>query len=149
MVRSLVPWSVSTPRLFNTFRDEMNQLVDRLFRWDDGGETVLAFMPRANIAETEAGYEITVDLPGMKPEDFNLEIKEGHLWISGHREHETEEKDKTYHRIERQYGEFRRVIPLDAGIDPEKVDAEYKDGVLTVRVPKTEAARPKRIEVKS
>ena len=58
-------------------------------------------------------------------------------------------KGKTFHRVERHYGEFRRTIPLPAAVDPGKVEAEYKDGVLTVKVPKSEAAKPKKIEIKS
>ena len=149
MVRCLVPWGFRAPRLFDSLHDEMNRLMGRFLEPEEGGEKVLAFTPRTNIAETESGYEITVDLPGMKSEDVNVELKEGHLWIWGRREQETEEKGKTYHRVERQYGEFRRVIPLEDAVEADKIDAEYKEGVLTVRLPKSEASRPRRIEVKS
>jgi len=149
MTRMMVPWEVSGPRWFDDFRSEMNQLMTNFFGSENGGEEANPFTPRTNIAETETGYEVTLDLPGMKPEEFNVELKEGQLWVTGERKHEHEEKGKTYHRIERHYGHFRRVIPLDATVDAEKVEADYKDGVLHVTVPKSEAARPKRIEVKA
>ena len=75
--------------------------------------------------------------------------KDDVVHISGQKKAETEEKGKTYHRFERHYGEFRRFIPLPSAVDAEHISAEYKDGVLTVKVPKTEAAKPKKIEVKS
>jgi HSP20 family protein len=145
----LVPWDFRAPRFFENFRDELNQLMDQFFGAEDGGERSLVFMPRTNLAENEKEYEVTLDLPGLKPEDFNIEMREGQLLISGERKQEKEEKGKTYHRIERQYGSFRRVIPLPGVVDAEKIEAEYKDGVLRIRIPKSEAARPKRIPVKS
>jgi HSP20 family protein len=145
----MVPWNVHGPRWFDDFRQEMNQLMNQFLSSEDGGEQGLSFAPRTNLAETEQGYEVTLDLPGMKPEEFNIELREGQLWITGERKQEKEEKGKTYHRVERQYGQFRRVIPLDVPVDAEKVEAEYKEGVLRVTVPKTEGARPKRIEVKA
>lgn len=149
MTRTMVPWTVEPPRLFEDFRREMNQLVSNFFGREDGGLEGAWFTPRMNIAETDKSYEVTLDLPGMKPEEFDIELKEGQLWVTGERKHEKEEKGKTYHRIERQYGQFRRIIPLDLPVDADKVEAEYKDGVLHVTVPKSETAKPKRIEVKA
>jgi HSP20 family protein len=100
------------------------------------------------VAETDTGWEVTLDLPGMKPEDFDVEFKHGDLWITGERKYEHEEEGKTYHRVERQWGQFRRVIRMGEEVDAERVNAEYKDGVLHITVPKTEMARAKRIEVK-
>jgi len=145
---ALSPWDMRFPRWFEDFRREMDELFQNFFGSEQGGE-VAVFAPRTNVAETDQAYEITVDLPGMKPEEFNVELKDGQLWITGERKHEAEEKGKTYHRIERAYGQFRRVIPLDPNVDPDKVTAEYKDGVLRIEVPKSEAAQPKKITVKS
>jgi HSP20 family protein len=149
MTRSLIPWGIPAPSLFGNFRREMDRLLDECFVAEDGGEMLRVFAPRTNVAETEKEYEITLDLPGLKPEDFNVELNEGRLWISGERKHEAEEKDKTYHRIERHYGQFRRVIPLETAVNAEKIEAEYRDGVLRITVPKDEALLPRRIEVKS
>ena len=158
MVQSMTPWTGSRPmtplgirgsRWFDDLRTEMDDLLSQFFGAEDGGRGALTFAPQANVAETERDYEITLDLPGMKPEDVNVELKENQLWISGERKHEAEEKGKTYHRIERSYGQFRRVIPLAAQVKTDAIEAEYHDGVLKIVVPKHEAAQPKRIEVKA
>jgi len=146
--RALSPWDVRGPRWFDSLRREMDDLFEQFFGGEaaDGGAV---FAPRTNLAETDQHYELTVDLPGMKPDDFHVELKDRELWITGERKHEAEEKGKTYHRVERTYGRFRRVISLGADADPEKIDAEYKDGVLRITVAKSEAAQPRKITVKS
>ncbi len=149
MTRTLVPWTTSPTRLFESLRREMNELMDQFFGSDGGTDLTLWFAPRINLAETDQEFEVTVDLPGMKPEDFSVELKEGQLWITGERRQETEEKGKTYHRVERQYGRFQRVIPLPAAVNPDKIEAQYKDGVLHITLPKDETAQPKRIPVKT
>lgn len=131
--------------LFDDFRREMGRFAEGLF--DDAGEGVI-FAPRVNFAETERGYEVHADLPGMKPEDVNVEFRDGQLWITGERKDEAEEESKTFHRIERRFGQFRRVIALGNEVDADNVEARYKDGVLTVNVPKIAAVQPKKIEVK-
>jgi HSP20 family protein len=127
----------------------MDQLMEQFFGTEDGGRQLPAFAPRTNVAETDEQYEVTLDLPGMKPEEFNIELKENQLWITGERKQEHEEKGKTWHRVERSWGQFRRVIPLDSPVNAEAVKADYKDGVLHLTLPKDKAAQPKRIEVKS
>jgi HSP20 family protein len=127
----------------------MNELMDQFFGSDGGTELALWFAPRINLAETDQAFEVTVDLPGMKPEEFSVELKEGQLWITGERRQESEEKGKTYHRVERQYGRFQRVIPLPAAVNPDKIEAEYKDCVLHITLPKDETAQPKRIPIKT
>jgi HSP20 family protein len=107
------------------------------------------FVPRADVVETENEFDVTVDLPGMKPEDVKVEVKNGDLWITGKRAEEKEDKGATYHRVERRYGEFRRVLALPATIDRDKVAAKYDNGVLNVTVPKMEKAKAKHIEVKA
>jgi HSP20 family protein len=106
-------------------------------------------MPRTDVAESDVAYEVMVELPGMKPEDFHVEVRDGSLWISGEKKEEEEEKGKTFHRVERRCGEFQRVIPLGGHIDEKAIEATYKEGVLKITVPKTEEAKTKRIEVKS
>jgi len=145
---ALAPWDVRGTRWFDNLRREMDDLFDQ-FLGGEAGNGGAVFAPRANLAETEQNYELTLDLPGMKPDDFHVELKDRELWITGERRQEAEQKGKTYHRIERAYGQFRRVIPLAADVDPDKVEAEYHDGVLRVTVPKSEAAQPRKITVKS
>jgi len=148
MMRSLVPLSTRFPWALGEFPRGMGNLMEELLG-GNGTEMVEGFVPRANVAETENEYEVTVDLPGVKPEELNVEYKGSELWLTGERKHETEEKGKTFHRIEKRYGRFERIIPLACPVDEAKISAEYKDGVLHVTVPKAEAARPKRIEVKA
>jgi HSP20 family protein len=135
-------------RPFSLFEDEMQGLMERFFGREDGG-WLTEFKPSANIAETEGEYEVTVELPGLKPEEVNVEYKEGALWITGERKEEKEEKGKTYHRIERRTGNFRRMFELGPAVDEEKIEAHFEHGVLKVTVPKTEAVKPKHIEVKA
>lgn len=85
----------------------------------------------------------------MPKTETDIEFKENALWITGERKHETEEKEKTYHRVERQYGFFRRIVRLGPDVAPESINAKYKDGVLTISVAKVESARSKRINVQS
>lgn len=150
MVRALTPWNERLPRPVREFEREMEGLMNRFFapmeEWWTRHE---AFMPRTNLAETEEHFEVTVELPGLKPEDVHVEFKDGALWVHGERKEEQEEKGKTFHRVERHYGEFRRVLPLPKTIDEAAVKAEFKDGVLTVTVPKTAEAKPRHIEVKA
>lgn len=130
------------------FRNEFDQMLSRFF---DGNEpqAMSQWTPRVNVAETDQHYEVTVDLPGMQPKDFEVEVRHGDLWISGQRSEEHEEQGKTWHRIERNFGQFRRVIRLGDDVDVNSIDAEYKDGVLRIQVAKSEQARTKRVEVKS
>lgn len=147
MSRTLLPWSHWTPGVFEDVSKEVNRFMERFYDGENGESHY--FAPRVNIAETDQAYEVSLDLPGMKPEEFNIEFKDDQLWITGERKHETEEKGKTYHRVERSYGQFRRVISLGTDVDVEHVEANYRDGVLTLQVPKVPAAQPRRINVKS
>ena len=104
--------------------------------------------PLVDIAEDEKEYLITAELPEVKKEDVKVTMENGTLTITGERKFEKEEKNKTYHRVERSYGSFARSFALPDNGDAEKVNAEFKDGILKVRVAKRESARPKQIEVK-
>jgi HSP20 family protein len=106
------------------------------------------FLPEADIVETEKAVEVAVELPGMKPEEVKVEIKEGKLWIVGEKQTEKEEKGRTFHRMERRSGMFRRVFELPTEVVEDKVDARFAEGVLKTTLPKAEKAAPKQIEVK-
>lgn len=148
MTRMLTPWFARVPRMPD-FEMEFPKWMTEVFGPEAGmlgrdGK----FLPEANIAETEKAVEVAVELPGMKPEDVKLEIKEGALWVTGEKKEEKEEKGKTFHRIERRTGMFRRVFALPAEVVEEKVDAKFVDGVLRITLPKAERVAPKRIEIK-
>jgi HSP20 family protein len=149
MVRSLIPWGETLPRPFVRFENEMNKMLEEFFGRREPIEIMETFVPMANLVETENEFEVTLDLPGLKPEEVNVELREGALWVSGERKEEKEEKGKTFHRMERRYGAFRRVIPLPTEVKEEKIEAEFHNGVLKVKLPKSEEVKPKHIEVKS
>ena len=148
MTGRTIPWHTRTSNVLDVVRKEMDHLMDRFAGTEDGGTVSQCFAPDTNLAESDKAFEITVDLPGMKAEDFNLEFNDGQLWITGERKEEKLEEGKTYHRVERSYGRFRRGVSLGPAVDAEKIEAAYKDGVLTVTVPKAPAACPRKIEVK-
>jgi HSP20 family protein len=111
--------------------------------------TMAEWMPLVDVAEDEKEYFITAELPEVKKEDVKVTLENGTLTITGERKFEKEEKNKKYHRVERSYGTFARSFALPNDGDAAKVNAEFKDGMLKVRVAKSEAARPKQIDVKS
>jgi HSP20 family protein len=149
MLRSLIPWGETLPRTFSRFENEMDKMMEDFFgRRELPVWAAEKFVPTANLVERDDEFEVTLDLPGLKPEEVNLELREGALWITGERKEEQEEKGKTFHRTERRYGAFRRVIPLPTAVKEDKVEAEFRHGVLTVKLPKSEEIKPKHIAVK-
>ena len=89
-----------------------------------------------DLVDTDDNLVLRADLPGMSDEDLKIEIEEGVLTISGERRAEHEEKGEGFHRVERSFGSFSRSLSLPDGVDPERVAADFKDGVLEVRIPK-------------
>jgi HSP20 family protein len=110
--------------------------------------TLADWSPLADITEDDKEYLIRAELPDLKREDVKVTVENGVLTISGERKMEKEEKGKKYHRVERAYGSFARSFTLPEDSAAEKIQAEFKDGILTVHLPKNEKARPKQIEVK-
>jgi HSP20 family protein len=110
--------------------------------------TVAEWAPSVDITEDDKEYLVKADLPEVKKEDVRVTVENGVLTILGERKFEKEEKDKKYHRIERAYGNFIRSFTLPDAVDGSRVAGEFKDGVLRVRLPKTEKAKPKAVEVK-
>ena len=145
MLRSMIPWAHRAP-LLREMEREWPTLMEKVFgeEWPLLGEN---FLPRTNVAETPEAVEVTLELPGMKPEEFHVEVHEHELWVTGEKKEEKEEKGKTFHRMERRYGEFKRIVPLPENVNAEKATAEYKEGILKVAIPKTEVAKPKQIAV--
>jgi HSP20 family protein len=146
MFRSMIPWSGRWPALA-TMDWELPGVLERMFGPEEARFLAEGFTPRTNIAETPEAMEVTIELPGMKPDEFHVEVHENELWITGEKKEEKEEKGKTYHRMERRYGEFKRIIPLPANMNPDRVNAEYKEGVLRVAIGKREEAKVKQIAV--
>jgi HSP20 family protein len=110
--------------------------------------TVADWTPTVDISETDGEYVIKAELPEVKKEDVKVTVENGVLTLQGERRQEKEEKGKRYHRIERSYGSFVRSFALPESVDEGGVKAEYKDGVLSLHIPKSERVKPKAIEVK-
>lgn len=137
-------WS-SSDRL-SSLRDEVNRLFD--FTWPSRDSGLFSgWSPALDVFDDKDNFVVTVELPGLKKEEINLSIHDGVLTISGERKHERDEKDGSAFRSERYFGKFQRSVTLPAAVDANKVAATYKDGVLTVELPKAEEAKPKQIAV--
>jgi HSP20 family protein len=129
--------------------DNLNATTQHLFDEVFGKEfpfKAQGWAPAVNAAETKDEFTVTAELPGMKPEDVSVDFTDGMLTIRGEKVNEKTEKedDRTYYMWERRFGTFQRTLPFPGGIDDKKIAAEFKDGVLTVRLPKTEEVKPKR-----
>jgi HSP20 family protein len=109
--------------------------------------TLTDWAPLVDVIENEKEYLVKAELPEVKKEDVKITVQDDILTMSGERTQEKEEKGKKFHRIERAYGSFSRSFTLPEDADASKVAAEFKNGVLTVRLPKSERAKPKSIEV--
>jgi len=139
-----------TVQELETMSDRLNRMLTRRTMPDVGRDESLAladWAPLVDVLETDADLQIRAELPGVEKTDVKLSVEDGVLLIAGQREQEKEEKGKRYHRVERAYGSFARSFTVPDTVDEEKVTAEFKNGILTVRLPKSEKARPKSILV--
>ena len=127
---------------FDDFGSEPSWALDR----KTGG-----FSPSLDVSQTDKEITVSVEVPGIEPKDIELSLTKDYLTINGHKKAESRDESKHYHRLERCYGSFRRVIPLDCPVDQDKTEAEFKHGVLTITLPKTPDAvsEHRRIEIKA
>jgi HSP20 family protein len=126
------------------FSTEFNRLFNSLWETPAGAQR---WVPEMDLVETEDHYLLKADLPGMKQDDVSIEFGDGTLTIAGERKAGYERKEKGFFRLERSFGKFSRSLTLPDGIDPDKIAAEFHDGVLEVRIPKPEERKPRRIDV--
>ena len=157
-VRDLIPWGRSNNRTPAPYRDddrspflslhrEMNRVFDDFFRDFDmrlpmmGGAGLNGGWPQVDLAETDKELTVTAELPGMEEKDVELLLQDGMLTLKGEKRSETEDKDRQF--SERYYGRFERHIPLGAEVQADKAEARFKNGVLTVTLPKNPEALPK------
>jgi HSP20 family protein len=169
-IGDLVPWRWGSlrrfdeDRSFDAFRTEMEQLhrsIDRLFADSWGGSltpsllsetwTTAKVTPRLDVTEDEKAFRVAVELPGMTDKDVSVTVQDRLLTISGEKKEEKEKKDKDVYRRERAYGSFKRTIELAGDVDTAKIEAAFKNGVLTIDLPKTKEAQEsvKKISVKA
>jgi HSP20 family protein len=131
-------------RIFEDFWKRFDQPFGAIGGWDSSG-------PQTDVAETDSALEVSVELPGLDRNEVDVSLTDSALTIKGEKKREREESKKGYHLSERSYGSFYRAIPLPSGVDTDKASAEFKNGVLTVTLPKTQEAlsNVKKIEVKA
>lgn len=144
--------STTSPSLFFGSRDPFFELADRFFggmapRFFDTENATGAWMPAVDICETESEFSAIAELPGMTKDDIEVSVEDNVLTISGERKLEKETEKDTFHRVERSYGTFTRAFSLPSHVDATKVKASFKDGVLTVTMPKTEKSKGRKVKV--
>jgi HSP20 family protein len=132
-----------------TTQDRFNRLFNDTLARAFGNEepSSRAWMPPVDIYETDDKLVLKAELPGINPNDVEVRVEDNTLYLKGERKFEKEVKEENLHRVERSYGSFSRTFALPGSIDADKVQAEYKDGVLTLTMPKREEAKPKTIKI--
>ncbi len=143
---ALVPWRPFED--FGTLRREMDRLLERFFGEPVGPERPTGmWTPRTDVTETKDSVSITAELPGLEAKDVEVSVSGDMLTIKGEKKAEKEEKDEYHHVVERTYGAFSRMVRLPAPVAADEIKATFKNGGLTVTLPKTEEAKAKAIPV--
>jgi HSP20 family protein len=132
--------------LFPEVSNLLGQAIEQVF---DNAAEGIGWSPSVDIVEQNGGLRLTAELPGMKPDDLQLEIMDGTLHLRGEKRLDVDETKDNVRLVERRYGAFERSFTLPVSVDPERVRAEYTDGVLTVHMPKSEAAMGRKVEIKT
>jgi HSP20 family protein len=140
---TLVRWEPF--RELASLQGEMGRLMSGLI--GEGGRTAQSWVPALDVWETESELVYSFDLPGIPEEKIDIEVQDETLTVSAERDKVAEESGERFYRFERRYGTFSRAVGLPQGVDESKIAASYKDGVLEVRVPKPEEAKPRRISL--
>ncbi len=161
---SLIPWRGKRGEIesreagpmssIERFRSELDRLFEGFFQEGLGGfdrllSPITAWGPAVDISETEKEISVRVEVPGVDPNDLDLRVSGDVLVIAGEKKEESEENKKGYHHVERRFGSFHRTLRLPTEVDPEKVEAEFRNGVLTVRLGKTAKSVAKKIAIKN
>ena len=141
---ALVRWDPA--REVDSLQSEVNRIFDSFFGGTNDART-RRWVPAMDLVETENDLVLRADLPGLKKDDVNIELKDGVLTVSGERKAEHEDRSEGFYRVERAFGGFSRSLSLPEGVDAEKVTADFADGVLEVRIPKPEERKPHRVAI--
>ena len=118
-------------------------------RFLDGNEGEKTWLPDLDVSETDKEFIVRAEVPGIEKDDIDITLTDGLLTIKGEKKHETEENKENYQFVERRYGSFTRTLRLPNDVEHDKIDANYKDGVLKLVIAKPEKVEPKKIEIKS
>lgn len=152
MNRSLVPRrrrGISRLKDLLDMRSELDEMFEDFFNWGKSGEelSTMKWSPSVDISENDESIVINAEIPGMNKEDINVSVKNDTLTIKGEKKKEREEEDENYHVVERSYGRFQRSFTLPDNVKSDEINANYKDGVLNITIPKTEEATSKEVKV--
>jgi HSP20 family protein len=143
---TLIRWKPS--RDLFSLQDEVNRMFENFFEGSTAANTNGGiWSPATDIQETKDDFIVSVELPGMRREDIKVTVQDDALTIRGERKQEHEQKDTSYHRVERSYGFFSRSFTLPAAVKEGQIDAIYQDGILRVTLPKAEEVKPKQIPI--
>ncbi|MBP7937087.1 MAG: Hsp20/alpha crystallin family protein [Phycisphaerae bacterium] len=160
---SLIPWRTkrvdtenrdpAAQSAIERFRHELDRLFDNFLQEGKSGfdrllSPITGWGPAVDVSETEQDITVRAELPGIDPKDLEIQVTADSLRISGEKKDEFEEKRKGYYQVERKFGSFHRIVKLPTEIDPDKVDAEHRNGILTIRLCKTAGASARRISIK-
>ena len=149
----ILPWKRNKDNHTKELRRDMESMYDRFFEPDFMPSTYLfgkgKWGPKLDISEGRKGITVKAEIPGIEAKDFDISIDGRLLNIRGEKKQEQTEKEETYYRVESSYGYFNRTIELPAEVDPDKVDASYKKGILKIKLRKTQSSETKRIKVTS
>jgi HSP20 family protein len=132
---------------FNDFRREMDRLFEDFWQTPSLINPESSFIPACDIEDLDKCYLFTVEAPGMKKEDIKIEVKNNIISIAGERKEEKNKKSKGTYYSERSYGQFKRSFMLPDNVNPDRIEANYKDGVLQIAVPKMEGAQSKQVKI--
>lgn len=141
------PFRWEPTREIEQLQRQINQMFERLVPTDNGEPGSLVFMPSAEMEETNDAVLLKLEIPGLEAKDLDISVTEDAVSISGERKSETKTEEKGMFRSELRYGKFQRQIPLPAHIQTDKAQAEYKNGMLTLTLPKVEGEQKKIVKV--
>ena len=133
----------------------LEQMESEMDRWMRGALPTfeaaeeIGWIPSVDLVDADGEFTLTAELPGVEPDDVEVDVEGGVLTIKGEKKEERKEETKTRRLVERSYGSFERTFNLPRSVDPEKVKAQFENGVLTVHLPKREEAMGRKIEIKS
>ena len=146
---TLVPYTKRNRNSLSTLHNEMDDLFDSFFRGLDRPFNGYKTWPAIDVAEDENAITVRAEVPGCSAEDIDISVYGNTLTISGEKKLKDEKKEKGYYHVESSYGSFRRELTLPTDVESDKVDATYKDGVLSITLPKAAKAKAVKVKVKS
>ncbi len=143
----LAPWRRTERDLFDLMTRDLEDVFDPFFGYWPRLHVSDALCPCLDVSETDEDLIVKAEIPGIDPKDVHVTLKDGILSVKGEKKHEKEEKKEHYRRVERRFGSFSRNVRLPYEVAEDKIKADYKDGILTIKLPKTEKVKEKQIKI--